>query len=285
METNITIRVGAGQVHGVLNDVATNLKITSEMMLEAARKGVQLLVLPECGLTGYVYSSASEVQSVAILVDGPEVHHVSELARTLGMYVVVGLLEASEDDPTVVHNTALLVAPDSSTFAYRKTHLPWLGADRFVVAGNNLPVVVKTEFGQLGLSICYDLRFPEWARALALKGADVILNPTCWATSAGRVAELFTRVRAAENHVYVIAANRGDDENGVEFIGMSQIVDPMGTILAVVERGTELLIADIVPAQSRNKEIVIADDQSSLSLFNDRRPDLYGDLNQQRAVE
>ncbi|HEV7962200.1 MAG TPA: carbon-nitrogen hydrolase family protein, partial [Actinoplanes sp.] len=262
----------------VPHDVARNIQLTCDMMRDAAERGVQLLVLPECGLTGYVYSDASEVQSVAIAVDGPETRQVADLAQRLKMHVVIGMLESAPGSPTVVHNTALLIAPGGSMVPYRKTHLPSLGADRFVTAGNNQPVVVETELGRLGLSICYDLRFPEWARALALQGADVILNPTNWPLAAERVAELFTRVRAAENHVYVIAANRGDEENGVPFIGKSQIVDPAGTILASSERGADLLIADIVPTRSRAKDIAIPEDNFAISLFHDRRPNLYGAL-------
>jgi predicted amidohydrolase len=273
-----TVRVAAGQARAVPHDVARNIQLTCDMMRDAAERGVQLLVLPECGLTGYVYSDASEVQSVAIAVDGPETRQVADLAHRLKMHVVIGMLESAPGSPTVVHNTALLIAPGGSMVPYRKTHLPSLGADRFVTAGNNQPVVVETELGRLGLSICYDLRFPEWARALALQGADVILNPTNWPLAAERVAELFTRVRAAENHVYVIAANRGDEENGVPFIGKSQIVDPAGTILASSERGADLLIADIVPTRSRAKDIAIPEDNFAISLFHDRRPNLYGAL-------
>jgi predicted amidohydrolase len=273
-----TVRVAAGQARAVPHDVAQNVELTCDMMREAAARGVQLLVLPECGLTGYVYSAASEVQSVAVAVDGAETRHVADLARRLKMHVVIGMLESSPDSPKIVHNTALLIVPGGSMVPYRKTHLPSLGADRFVTAGDNQPVVVETELGRLGLSICYDLRFPEWARALALQGADVIVNPTNWPLAAERVAELFTRVRAAENHVYVIAANRGDEENGVPFIGKSQIVDPAGTILAAGERGADLLIADIVPARSRTKDIAIPEDDFAISLFHDRRPNLYGAL-------
>ena len=273
-----TVRVAAGQLRAVPHDVGRNVELTCAMMRDAAAQGVQLLVLPECGLTGYVYSTASEVRSVAVRAEGAETRQVAVLAQELGMHVVVGMLESSPVAAGVVHNTAVLIAPDGTMVPYRKTHLPSLGADRFVTAGDNPPVVVDTALGRLGLSICYDLRFPEWARALALQGADIILNPTNWPLAAERVAELFTRVRAAENHVYVIAANRGDDENGVAFIGQSQIVDPTGSILASTGRGTDLLIADIVPTRSRAKDITIPEDDFAISLFHDRRPNLYGAL-------
>ncbi|MFI5426742.1 carbon-nitrogen hydrolase family protein [Aeromicrobium sp. UC242_57] len=103
---------------------------------------------------------------------------------------MIGFLELDGD---LLRNTAVLLGPGGVMATYRKTHLPHLGADRFVTPGDNEPVLVETPLGVVGLSICYDLRFPEWARCLALGGADIIANPTNWPAPAERVAELFTR--------------------------------------------------------------------------------------------
>ncbi|HEV7961921.1 MAG TPA: carbon-nitrogen hydrolase family protein, partial [Actinoplanes sp.] len=90
-----TVRVAAGQARAVPHDVDKNIQLTCDMMRDAAEHGVQLLVLPECGLTGYVYSDASEVQSVAIAVDGSETRQVADLAQRLKMHVVIGMLESA----------------------------------------------------------------------------------------------------------------------------------------------------------------------------------------------
>ncbi|MGI5290548.1 carbon-nitrogen hydrolase family protein [Nonomuraea polychroma] len=277
-----TARVAAGQFGSTLSDPAANVTRTIEIMRQAAGRDVQLLVMPECGLTGYVYHSEQEARAAAIDIDGPEVGAIAAAAGDLRLHVVVGFLEILGP---YLHNTAVLIDPRGGVSAYRKTHLPHLGADRYVTQGRNEPVLIETALGVVGLSICYDLRFPEWARCLALGGADIIANPTNWPAPAERVAELFTRVRAAENHVYVIAANRGDEERGAEFIGRSQIVDPEGTIVAFADRGDHLLVADIEPSSARAKDVSLPELDFSLSLFGDRRPSLYGALSNDTTNE
>ncbi|WP_193608682.1 carbon-nitrogen hydrolase family protein [Nocardioides lijunqiniae] len=267
-----TVRVAAGQIGSVFADVPANLERTLEVMAEARADGVELLVLPECGLTGYVFDSLADMLPVALDREGPEVAAVAAAAESLGLVVVIGFVERVGG---TVHNTAVLLGPGGLRADYRKTHLPFLGADRFVTPGDNEPVLVTTPYGVVGLSICYDLRFPEWARCLALGGADIIVNPTNWPEPAQRVAELYTRVRAAENHVFVIAANRGDEERNVPFIGRSQVIDPVGTVLATSEREEGLVVADIAPLTARDKDIVVPDADFAISLFSGRRPHLY----------
>jgi predicted amidohydrolase len=273
--TNPTLRVAAGQFGSIISDADANVQRALDIMRTARSQGVELLVLPECGLTGYVFHTADEALTAALDREGPELAALATEAAALDMVVVVGFLERAGD---ILFNTAVLLGPGGLRADYRKTHLPFLGADRFVTPGENEPVLVETDFGVVGLSICYDLRFPEWARCLALGGADIIVNPTNWPEPAQRVAELYTRVRAAENHVYVIAANRGDQERGVPFIGRSQVIDPVGTILASSERGDELVIADIEPLAARDKDITVPEADFAISLFGGRRPHLYNAL-------
>ena len=269
------VRVAAGQISSVPGEPDKNARHIVEVMTDAHAAGVELLVLPECGLTGYVFDTAAAARSAAVQIHGAAVTMVADAAHTLGLYVVFGFLEQTA---TALHNTAALAGPEGISGVYRKTHLPHLGADRFVTPGDNGPVLVNTKLGVVGLSICYDLRFPEWARCLALGGADIIANPTNWPAPAERVAELFTRVRAAENHVFVIAANRGDRENGAEFIGRSQIIDPAGNVLAAIERDDGMIVADIEPLSARDKDVDLPEIDFAISLFGDRRPELYGSI-------
>ncbi|GAA0222665.1 carbon-nitrogen hydrolase family protein [Cryptosporangium japonicum] len=271
----MTVTVAAGQLAAPAGRIAENVERTLGALRNAGAAGVDLLVLPECGLTGYVFDDAAAVHAAALEATGPELARIASAAASSRLHVVVGYLERAGDR---VHNTVTLFGPDGPMATYRKTHLPHLGADRFVTPGDNLPVLVTTPLGVVGLSICYDLRFPEWARCLALGGADIIANPTNWPAPAEQVAELFTRVRAAENHVYVIAANRGDEEEGVSFIGRSQILDPNGAVLASADRGDALVVATIDPAEARRKEILAPEVDFAISLFGDRRPQLYGEL-------
>lgn len=138
------------------------------------------------------------------------------------------------------------------------------------------PKVIPTELGNVGISICYELRFPEVARCLALAGADVIAQPMNVTTQARMLTDDFTRVRACENTVYIAVADRGDTENGANFVGGSQIVGPDGTVLAAASMPTEIVTADIELSRSRNKKIVRSPGDYEVNFVADRRPELYG---------
>jgi predicted amidohydrolase len=177
----------------------------------------------------------------------------------------------------MLRNVAVLIGPHGLIATYRKTHLPYLGVDRFVVPGDEL-AVHETPIGRIGLEICYDLRFPEVTRSLALKGADIVAHPTNFPMNATTQTELFTAVRAAENRIYLLTANRVGKERSSEFCGRSQIVDPLGKRLA--EAGTieeKLLLAEVDLRKARDKDYIIPGEYE-LRLFEDRRPGLYAAL-------
>ena len=196
------------------------------------------------------------------------------------MHVVCGLLERVGDD---IYNAAVLVGPDGVIGSYRKTHLPFLGVDRFTVPGDVLPVF-DTPLGRVGLEICYDLRFPEVTRTLALAGADIVAHPTAFPVAARIQTELITVARAAENRIFLLTANRVGKERNGEFCGWSQIVDPYGVRLAEAGAVEETLLSrDIDVEQARNKDYVIPGEYE-LYLFGDRRPELYGALVAERQA-
>jgi predicted amidohydrolase len=122
----------------------------------------------------------------------------------------------------------VLLGPDGLIGRYRKTHLPYVGVDRFTVAGDEPYVVHETAIGRIGLEICYDLRFSEVTRILALRGAEIVAHPTNFPRAARSNCEFLTRARAAENRVFLLTANRIGDERNGGFCGWSQIVGPTG---------------------------------------------------------
>ena len=143
--------------------------------------------------------------------------------------------------------------------------------------GDELPVW-DTSLGRIGVEICYDLRFPEVTRALALQGADIVVHPTNFPMAARIQTELITVARAAENRIFLLTANRVGKERWAEFCGWSQIVDPYGARLAEANATEEaLLVADIDVEKARDKDYVIPGEYE-LYLFGHRRPELYGDL-------
>lgn len=261
---------------GASQNLQQNLTAVAAMLAEAGRQEVQLAVLPECILSGYMYGSREEAASRAVRTDGPELGKLAKTCAQNHLYAVVGYLE--RDDRDGLFNSAVLISDDGHVIAnYRKTHLPHLGVDRFVDPGRSEPTVSATALGNIGLAICYDLRFPESARSLALRGAEVIAQPSTWPSAASILAEHFPPVRACENRVFLAVANRPDTESGTQFIGRSQIVAPSGQrIVEAAGRAEGLFCALITPSDAREKRIVTRANEYEVSLFADRRPELYG---------
>ena len=271
--------IAVAQTEPKLAEVARNLESAIATMEEAAAQGVKLLVLPEAALTGYVFESPAEARAAALEVPGPEVDALAAAAARLDLYTVVGLVEREGD---LLRNSAVLVGPGGADGGgallgrYCKTHLPFLGVDRFVTAGDEVPVF-DTPIGRIGIEICYDLRFPELTRSLALRGAEFIAHPTNWPLAATTNADFITRTRALENRVYLLTSNRCGFERGTEFCGWSQICDPSGTrIVETGKTGTALLVAEADAARSRDKDIIVIPGEYEMRLWDHRRPELYG---------
>ena len=207
-------------------------------------------------------------------IPGPTTEAFERECARLGVHAITGLLERDGD---TLYNAAILVGPDGLIGSYRKTHLPFLGVDRFVTPGDEFKVF-DTALGRIGLIICYDLRFPEVTRTLALHGADMVALPTNFPMAAKLQCDVIAPARAAENRIYLLVANRVGKERWGEFCGWSQIVDPYGTRLAEAGETEEaLLVADVELEKARDKDYVVPGEYE-LYLFGHRRPELYGAL-------
>ena len=268
--------VGAAQTEPRLGEPARNLETCLARLEQAASAGCALVVLPECSTSGYMFQSEDEAARFAEEVPGPATEALERACARLDLHCVVGVLERDGD---TLRNTALLLGPDGLAGRYRKTHLPFLGVDRFTSAGDEIPEVFETAIGRIGLEVCYDLRFPELTRGLALRGAELVAHPTNWPEPVKPLADFMTRARAAENRVFLVTANRVGHERGTEFFGWSQIVDPLGRRLVESAEAEEaLVVADVDLEQARMKDIVPIPGEYELHLFADRRPELYGPL-------
>ncbi len=271
--------VAVAQIEPELGERSRNLERCLARLDEAGAAGCSLVVLPECASSGYVFDSPDEAMAYAEEVPGPFVRALEDRCERLGIHCVSGMLERDGD---VLRNTAVLVGPEGLVGRYRKSHLPFLGVDRFVQAGDELSVF-DTELGRIGLEICYDLRFPEVTRALALAGAELVALPTNWPVEAAANAELLTTARAYENRIFLLVANRVGRERSAEFCGRSQIVDQAGARLAETDAASEcLLVAEIDVERARDKSIVPAPGAYEMHLFDHRRPELYGTLAEER---
>lgn len=270
-----TVSVSVAQLRVTPGEPEANVERLADHLSALVPGADRLVVLPECYLTGYVTDSVEATRERALPADHPSLAHVQELAALRNAHIVVGYLER---DGAEVYNCAALFSPKGLVGVYRKQHLLILGADRFVDSGAAEGPVFDTEVGRIGVMICYDLRFPEAARNLALRGADVIAMPTNWPTYADLLAEHVVRVRALENGVFLAVANRPDEESGYAFIGRSQIAGPRGEVL--VDAGSEEVIVtvDVDVSEARSKRRVVRPGEYELEIFADRRPELYGSL-------
>jgi 5-aminopentanamidase len=269
-----TIRVAGVQMDPQLADVAGNLAHCLEMLDSAAQAGAQLVVFPEAALSGYVFRSLEEAIPVAEPIPGPSTDAIAEACRRLNVCAVVGLLEK---DGEAYYNASALLGPEGFIGKYRKLHLPHLGVDRFVRPGDLAPAVYDTALGRIGLSICYDLDFPEYPRVLALMGAQLIVTITNWPDDIEFVPDYVARTRARENMVNHIAVDRAGVERGVRFIGRSQMIDQTGTVLVEGKHFAEdLIFADIDPAAADQKHKVVIPGELEIDMLEDRRPEFYG---------
>jgi predicted amidohydrolase len=283
--TSPAVRAAVVQMDIALGENAENLRRILQRVEEASEQGADLIVFPECALSGYCFGSLQEAKPFS------EVPGLSENLKTFAdacvtrkMTGVLGFLEYDPHDD-VCHNSALCVSPATETGIigdiYRKTHLPTLGVDRYVTPGRRF-IQHLSPYGVLAPLICYDLRFPEAARAVALQGAEALVLPTNWPEGAESSPDFLTRARAWENRYYVLASNRVGVERGRRFIGRSQIVAPTGEILAEAGSDEEtILYADLDMRLSRSKRIINEPGEWELDVLGDRNPAIYSALTDQ----
>jgi predicted amidohydrolase len=264
------MRVGLAQ-YGATADKAANLARALEVAAEAERRGVDLLVFPEVYMHRRPNDSPIPPAEIAEDLDGPFLTAVARAAAEHRLHLAMGLSERAPGESYRAYNTAVLISPAGHRLAvYRKVHLydAFKGEESLrIVPGQEPPPVVDTAIGRLGLQICYDVRFPEWSRLLAVRGAEYIVMPTSWVTGPMKEEHWITlvRARAIENTVWMLAA----DQILPDRIGRSLVVDPMGVILAEGGEEPGLLVADLDPDRVRR----VREKNPALS---HRRPDLYG---------
>jgi predicted amidohydrolase len=272
----MTVKVAVAQMDPKLGQNAANLARILALFREAAGQGARLVVFPECAISGYGFATLTAGYAAAETIPGPATDALTAICRETGAYTVVGLLE--RDGSENLYNSAALIGPEGVVGVYRKAHLPLLGVDRFTTPGDSAFCVWDTAIGRIGMIICYDLRFPEAARVLALTGADIIALPTNWPDGSQNAPQFVTRTRALENRVFLLACNRCGEESGFRFFGHSQVTDPGGNVLAEASDGEEICYAEIEPEQARQKRIVLRPGAFELDTVGDRRLDLYASL-------
>ena len=265
------MRIAAVQLNST-DDKGRNLAAAEALVREAAADGAELVALPE---KWNLLAGGEALLAGAEELEGPSLGAARSWARELGIHLLAGSI--GERAPGAAFNTSVLIGPDGVDLAvYRKIHMfdVEVGGvayreSEYEQAGTEV-VTAPLEGATVGLSICYDLRFPELYRILALRDADLIAVPSAFTTVTGRDHwEILLRARAVENQAFILAPNQvGEAPPHFDSYGHSAIVDPWGTVLASAGEGECFIAADLdFGALRRVRE--------SLPSLAHRRPEAY----------
>jgi predicted amidohydrolase len=258
-------------------DPAENLRSAARLVRSAAEAGAQYIQLPEC--LNYLGPPSGNLE-VAEELPGTTTRALGALAREYGVHVHAGSLLVRGEITGMCANVSVLLGPGGEIVgSYAKIHLFDIDVPDQVQEQESASIIPGAELVTLpvadltlGLSVCFDVRFPELYRALAVAGAHVLAVPSAFAVPTGRAHwEVLLRARAIENHAYVVAAGQaGGTPGGFACYGHSMIIDPWGEILAeATTDGEEIIFAHVDRAEVERRRAQIA----VLSL---RRPELYG---------
>jgi predicted amidohydrolase len=267
-------RICGVQTHVRFADIAANLERMLQWLDHPDTSGMDLVVFPECMLSGYCFASLEEALPHTETIPGPATQAIQRVCESRSMHVAFGMLE--RDSQERIFNSCPLVGPAGVIANYRKVHLPYLGIDRFVTPGDGGFQACDAAGMRVGTHICYDGSFPESSRCLALDGADLLILPTNWPPGAETFARYLPNARALENNVYFMSVNRVGTERGFRFIGNSRICDPNGIPMADASHEEEAVIhAHIDLAKARNKRLVRVPKEHIIDRWADRRPETY----------
>jgi deaminated glutathione amidase len=254
-------------------DPSVNLGRVRESLTQAAGRGADLAVFPEATLARF----GTDLRAIAEPLDGPFGRGLAGAARASGVALVAGVFEPAPDGR--VYNTAVAYdAAGELAAAYRKIHLfDALGErESAMVAPGDRPEVIDLAGVRVGIMTCYDVRFPELARALAVRGAELIVLPAAWAAGLFKEEHWVTlvRARAIENTVWVAAASQVPDPaapptRAPTGVGRSMLVDPMGTVRADLGPFAGLAVAELDSELTKQVRAV-------LPSLEHRREDVFG---------
>jgi len=260
------LKVGFVQFFPIFGKKEENLEKVEKLI---QKEKADILVLPELFNSGYIFADKKELKSLAEKIpDGETCRFLLELSKKKQMSLVFGMPERDGDK---LYNSAILLTPEGVKGVYRKLHL--FDQEKFIFdPGNQEPEVFEDGKAKIGIMICFDWLYPEVARVLALKGAEIICHPSDLVL---HYAQEAMKVRSIENKVFTITCNRTGEENRtgkkLSFTGKSQITDPKGNILLRASQDKdEVGIVEINPLLARDKKFT-----ENNHIFDDRMPGFY----------
>ncbi len=251
--------IACAQFECAPGDIPRNTSIMGALAEQASRLGARVTVFPELCLSGYL--APSEAKRLAVSADGPEMSQLRDIARETGVALCFGFPERAADG--LYNSMAFIDADGGLPVVYRKIHL-WVTERGWAAEGRRLVSFAMDDF-KCGMWICYDSRFPEAARALALRGVTLALVGSAWFGPEAEW-ELASRARALDNGIFVAGAAAQGSFGDARFHGGSVLIDPHGEILASAPQGEEcVVVAECDP-------LAVESFRTRLPLLDDMRP-------------
>jgi predicted amidohydrolase len=250
-------------------DKTSNIKTIEEYVLN---NDADMYVFGEITLTGY--RCKDELRDLAEPIDGPSIKKIKEIAKKQKKYILFGMPLSDSQIKGIIHNAAILIHPDGTVDSYEKWFLPTFGPFEekiFFDEGQRLPVF-KTSFGKIGILICYDIYFPEIAKAYSLQGADIIICISASPSVTRQYFETLLPARAIENTTFFIYTNIVGTQEDLVFWGGSQAYDPLGKQLVKAPYFEESIVTcdldmNLLKTARANRPVI-----------RDIRPEIYQDL-------
>jgi predicted amidohydrolase len=266
------IKLALAQISSKRESKSENLLKIEKLTLKAKEQGADLIIFPEMSLTGYVV--LDQVYELAETIPGPSTEKVEALAKKTGMHIIFGMPELSEKTQATIFNTAVIVGPKGLVGKYRKMYLPTHSVfeeKRYFRPGYEV-AAFQTELGNIGLSICYDIFFPEVYRLTRLKGAQLLVCISASPAVRRGYFEILTSARALENTAFLAYVNLAGVEDGLQFWGGSRLVCPTGDAVAKAKYDEEdFVICEVDFNDLRASETFIP-------TLRDLRPELFDKL-------
>jgi predicted amidohydrolase len=265
-------KLALAQIASSATDKDGNLKLITKTTTAARKKGADLVIFPELSLTGYVVKD--QIYTLAETIPGPSTRALEKVAKQTRTHIIFGMPELSEKTQATIYNTAVLIGPEGFIGKYRKMYLPTHSVfeEKRYFRPGYAASAPETEFGKIGLIICYDIFFPEVSRLTRLKGAQLTVCISASPAVRRSYFETLTVARALENTNFLAYVNLVGIEDGLQFWGGSRLIGPQGRILALAKYDEpDLVICEVDYADIKPVEPFVP-------TLRDLRPELFDKL-------
>lgn len=265
-------KLALAQIASSATDKEENLKLITRTVATAKKRGADLIIFPELSLTGYVVKD--QIYKLAETVPGPSTHTLEKVAKRTRTHIIFGMPELSEKTQATIYNSAVLIGPDGLIGKYRKMYLPTHSVfeEKRYFRPGYAASALETEFGKIGLIICYDIFFPEVSRLARLNGAQLTVCISASPAIRRSYFETLTVARALENTNFLAYVNLVGIEDGLQFWGGSRLIGPQGRILALAKYDEpDLVICELDYADMKPVEPFVP-------TLRDLRPELFDQL-------